>query len=525
VRRVLLVAATVWLASPSPAGAASVAADASAARAGLAAAVEAGAITEGEAARYGESLERAVWLVDRLPASRASALSAVIEEVAAQADRYDAPRTLTLFSMLAFNADYLASRVLPRAGTDVTGPDGVVYRAFSGRGLQFHPLANAARLNAHVSRGHDDEARTLAAAILARAVPRGGGAAVLEYPFDYHNVAAPWASGMAQAVAAQALARTAARLGDPLLVAAARAAYLALPGSLTLDLPEGRWVRLYEPLGLVVLNAQLQSAISLAEYAELAGDGEAAAFAASLRTTAAALLPRFDTGYWSSYSLENESSLTYHRYVVSLLRRLARDTGDPVWSEAADRFALYETQPPELRVGGGAAPVYPRAWHDSHRTTSIRFWVSKISDVTLFVDGKWRRTTRIRGGWNELRWTPPASLRLGSLPVRISARGLASNRAEIELPPLEVRRDRKPPDLRARAGKTRLYWRASDEASDRLRLRLRIARADVVRTIDLGRRPLRGAWRMRLPAGRWWALLEARDASGNGVRVALGRIA
>jgi hypothetical protein len=522
-RRVLLIAAVVSVVMPGAARAAGAAADARAARAGLAAAVKEGAIGEADAARYRAWLDRALRLVRRLPPARARTLAAVIDEVAGQADRYQAPRALTLFSMLSVNADYL-SHALPRSGIDVTGPDGAVYRAFGGRGLQFHPLANVARLNAYVVGGRDEEARALAAAIVARAVPQEGGAAVLEYPFDFHNVAAPWASGMTQAVAAQALGRAAARLGDPSLLAAARAAYLALPGHLLLDLPEGPWVRLYESLDLIVLNAQLQSAISLADYAGLAGDGEAASLAGALRTTAAALLPRFDTGYWSWYSLENESSLSYQRYVVSLLHRLGRETGEPIWAETAERLALYETQPPELEVEAPARPVYPRARHDSHQSVSIRFWVSKISDVALFVDGEWRRAARFPGGWNELRWTPPPSLRLGSLPIRISARGLAGNRAAIELPPLEVRRDREPPELRAEAGTRRLYWRADDEASDRLSLRLRIARGGISRTIDLGRRPLRGAWRMHLPSGRWWAVLEARDASGNVARAALGRI-
>lgn len=522
--RFLFAAVVVSLVIPAVASGAGVAADARAARAGLATAVKEGAISDADAARYRASLDHALRLVRRLPPGRARALAAVIDEVAGQADRYQAPRALTLFSMLSVNTDYLASHALPRSGIEVTGPDGVVYHAFAGRGLQFHPLANVARLNAHVAGGRDEEARALAAALVSRAVPRADGAAMLEYLFDYHNVAAPWTSGMAQAVAAQALARAAARLGDPSLLAAARAAYLALPGGLVLNLPDGPWVRLYESLDLVVLNAQLQSAISLAEYAGLAGDGEAASLAAALRATAAALLPRFDTGHWSWYSLENESSLSYQRYVVSLLRRLGRETGEPVWAETAERFALYETQPPELKVEAPATPVYPRARGDSHQSTSIRFWVSKISDVALFVDGKWRRAARVRGGWNELHWTPPPSLRLGWLPVRISARGLAGNRAQIELPPLEVRRDREPPELRAEAGNRRLYWRADDEASDRLDLRLRIARSGIARTIDLGRRPLRGVWRMRLPTGRWWAVLEARDASGNVAHAALGRI-
>ena len=72
------------------------------------------------------------------------------------------------------------------------------------------------------------------------------------------------------------------------------------------------------------------------------------------RLTAAArtLLPRFDTGYWSLYSLRgDESPLDYHDYVIGLLRKLATRTGEAVWREAADRFQGYESQPPVIRLG------------------------------------------------------------------------------------------------------------------------------------------------------------------------------
>ena len=65
----------------------------------------------------------------------------------------------------------------------------------------------------------------------------------------------------------------------------------------------GPWVELYGGVAQIVLNAQLQSAISIADYAELAGDGEAAAYADRLLAAAKAMLPRFDTGHWSLYSL------------------------------------------------------------------------------------------------------------------------------------------------------------------------------------------------------------------------------
>jgi hypothetical protein len=43
--------------------------------------------------------------------------------------------------------------------------------------------------------------------------------------------------------------------------------------------------------------------------------------------------------------------------------------------------------------------------------------------------------------------------------------------------------------------------------------------------LDLGLRPLNGAWRLRLPKGRWWAVLVAHDMSGNETSVPLGRVA
>jgi hypothetical protein len=498
--------------------------DARVARAGLSQAVAGGSLPQAEAARYRKTLSRVLRLVDRLPAERARPLAAVLHQIAAQSPRYDAPRALTLFAMLELNADHLARRALPQPGRDVLGPDGVVYRHFAGQALQFHPLANVMLLNAHIRDGRDEDAAALAEALAARAVARSGGAAVWEYPFRYYNVAPGWASGMAQAVGAQALARAGARFGDPALFRAAAAAARSVP-RLTMGLPEGPWVRLYETLALVVLNAQLQSVISLGDYAELTGDPAAAELAVRMRSAAAALLPRFDTGSWSWYSLRNESPLSYQRYVVEMLRRLARDTGEPLWADTARRFVEYEKQPPRLRAGGAPGAVYPRAKGDRHGRTGFRVWVSKISDVTLFVDGKWRRSVRLRGGWNTLRWTPPAQLRLGQLPVRIAARGLAGNRAELELGALEVRRDVSAPRMRATVGRTRIYWRATDDASERLHLRLRLARAGTRRAIDLGSRPLNGFWTIGVPSGRWWATLEARDASGNIARVPLGRVA
>ncbi len=55
------------------------------------------------------------------------------------------------------------------------------------------------------------------------------------------------------------------------------------------------------------------------------------------------LLPQFDTGCWSLYSLDgSNASTTYHAYHVRLLRRLAALDGDPLWRQTADRWADYQ---------------------------------------------------------------------------------------------------------------------------------------------------------------------------------------
>jgi hypothetical protein len=62
------------------------------------------------------------------------------------------------------------------------------------------------------------------------------------------------------------------------------------------------------------------------------------------------LLPEFDTGCWSRYSLGGSpASMHYHTYHVSLLEQLGSRTGEAVWSERATRWDGF------LTAGGCAA--------------------------------------------------------------------------------------------------------------------------------------------------------------------------
>jgi hypothetical protein len=116
-----------------------------------------------------------------------------------------------------------------------------------------------------------------------------------------------------------------------------------LPKELSRPLAGGIWVREYGFSDTAILNAQLQSIVSLLEYVELTDDQGANAFTQRMLAATRALLPQFDTGCWSLYSLDgSNASPSYHSYHVRLLRRLARLSDDPLWQETASRWAGYQ---------------------------------------------------------------------------------------------------------------------------------------------------------------------------------------
>lgn len=326
---------------------------------------------------------------------------------------------------------------------------------------------------------------------------------------------------MAQAVGAQALARAGDLLGDPRLRLAARGAFLGLRRGLVRDLAAGPWIRLYGFDDAPVLNAQLQAVLSLEEYARRTGDAEAQALADRLRLAARDLLPAFDTGAWSLYALGGaESSLGYHDYVVDLLRRLGKESDEPAFAEAAARFERYTHEPPVLRAGPVPAVAYPRPADGFRDTVRVAFWVSKRSRVTLHAGGAPVAADAARG-WNTLEWAP-AGGRPGLYEASLTAVGPAGNRARLELPPLEVRRETGPPQVEATLAGGVLRWRAVDEATPWLALRVRLRAGGSTALVDLGRRPLAGSARVRVPRGRWGATLLAANSAGWTARVRLG---
>jgi hypothetical protein len=313
--------------------------DGSRVRQGLAASVRAGRLPGPEAARDGALVGEALARIGVLSPGGAAVLTSVLHDVAASAPAYDRPRAVALFATLRTNERYLRTRPPPAGGVSVDGADGVRYRAYPSHGLAFQPLASFAALNADVTQGRGDDARRLASALLARAVPAGD-ALVWEYYFPFGGPAR-WGSGFVQAVAADALARASGMLHDARLATAAQKAFRAVPGRYVRPLAGGLWIREYGWSDIAILNAQLQTMLSLSDYARLSGDEEARRVADGLEAATRALLPRFDRGCWSLYSLGGApASPHYEAYHVRLLEQLTARTGDPLWAAVARRWAL-----------------------------------------------------------------------------------------------------------------------------------------------------------------------------------------
>ncbi len=352
------VAAAVALLVPSVAHA-TAANDAALARKGITHAVAKQWVKPPDAYRYRSAVTRALQDVKTLPKLRGYVLASQLSQLAPFWDSYTSPRALALFSQLEVNLDYFETHRVPTTRVDVADEDGVVYRWFPRLVLVFHPLANFGALNAAAAAEDVEATRTLADALLARAIPRGS-RLIWEYQFRFAGGRPPWASGMAQAVAAQALARSYALLQDPVLSAAAVRAYASVPPFL-LPLASGPWIRLYGFNSQVVLNAQLQAIVSLLEYAQTSGDGEASALAAQLSVSAQALFPRFDTGDWSRYQLGGAyATREYQTFVTDLLAKLAKLTQDPFWVDASKRFRAYLTVAPQVTPGPATPAVWPQ---------------------------------------------------------------------------------------------------------------------------------------------------------------------
>jgi D-glucuronyl C5-epimerase-like protein len=524
-RRTAAAAAVVAaLALPAVAHA-TVARDAALARKGITNAVQRHWVKPPDAQRYRAAVTRALRDVKTLPKLRAQVVASQLSQVTPLWDSYTSPRALALFSQLEENLDYLETHRLPPARIDVTDDEGVVYRWFPGLGLEFHPLANFAALNSAATRQDAESTRMLADALLARAIPRGN-RLLWEYQFRYGSGRPPWASGMAQAVAAQALARSSALLQDPNLDAAAVHAFASVP-PLLLNLSSGPWIRLYGFDSEVVLNAQLQTMVSLFEYSQTTGDEEAQSLFDELTAATQALFARFDTGDWSLYELGGGyAPRDYQKLVTDLLAKLARQTQDPFWIAKASSFHAYYYDAPVVTQTAPPPELWPQpldGWLDA---APIAFTLSMRASVSVAVAGR-VSTYKFGPGPHTITWKPPAGLAQGTYPVQVSAVSYAGNRKTYTLAPIVVHVETSPPLLTSQTyDGTTLSWAASDPGTPWLELALDFADPTGVsppQTLDLGHQTVEGgSIPAAAPPGTWQATLRATNSAGLTTTVPLG---
>ena len=340
------------------------------------------------------------------------------------------PRLVPLWLTLERNRAYWTTHTFGPSTRRMSFPGSeLIWQYFPGQGLQFHPLANFARLN-QLWAERDEAMNTLMDELLALAVPRAGGIA-WEYYFAFGGGRPPWVSGLAQGTGIQSMARTAKRMGReeeiyPVLRTALGVFKTRTPEGVRVPTSAGAEYALYSfAPDLHVINGFVQALVGLYDLGRIAGDADAQALYVEGERVARRELPTFDTGAWSLYSRgssQHESDLSYHQLLRSFLRSMCDRTDDPVYCDTELRFARYELEAPQLslvttRLRGGTEG-------------RLRLRLSKISRVGLkFSRGGRVVSTKaavvVGHGTPVLSW--PVPRKAGAYDVTVTAVDLAGN--------------------------------------------------------------------------------------------------
>jgi hypothetical protein len=376
----------------------------------------------------------------RLSGRRRAELGAVVGTLdgLAATGRLTASRMPLAFLTLRRNIDVWANRsALPRPGERLRfGRDPVVFQAFSGQGVQVHPLASFGRANALARACLHETHDACRPRALRRALDRmvtlsshRGGARAWEHLFSFGGATVPWVSGMTQGTAVQALARGSRALRRPGYLKVADDALGIFesppPAGVAVPAPGGRQYVMYSSVpSLRILNGFLQSVIGLHDLARISGSARARRAYRAGEGAARAAVAAYDTGAWSLYaSGGRESSAGYHRLVHGFLSGLCTRTHRRVYCGAARRFGRYLTEPPRIRLAALRRTPRPR------RPVALAFTLSKIARVAVRVTGPrgttMRRTVTLSRGAHRMAWTPG---RRGRYHVRIQATGLSGPR-------------------------------------------------------------------------------------------------
>lgn len=416
---VVLAAAALALV-PSGAGAASVSGSISKLQ-------SSGAIDSTKAAYARAAYRDARSLRKRVKGARRTAMTMQIRTVEAMArqNRITGDRVTPLFTTLRVNTDWFSKNGPASAGRDERfGDSRIIFQYFAGRGWEFHPLSNFAKLNAVWTDKSTAARRALgkyAYELISWGVNREG-ALTWEYYFPFAGSKAPFISSISQGTAVQALARAGNALKDPAITAAGSKAVKSFqvnaPVGLRVAREEGNhYIGYSGNRRMLILNMFLQSLDGLHDFSKITDDPVAwelyrEGLKAARRDTAAS-----DTGAWSLYAVgRNESDLHYHRLVTQFLEKICGETGEAIFCDTRTRFNSYLTQ----------KPVVSRVKKSVKRgRIVVKFKLSKISTVRLRGTGGLAVATVGRGNRSF------SVKRKGSTKVTLVVTDLAGNKTTV----------------------------------------------------------------------------------------------
>jgi hypothetical protein len=379
--------------------------------------------------------------------TRKTNLRAVLDEADDMSRRgFVTPSRLNAQTLtLERNRQWWTQGSIPRNGQRIefAGSE-VIWQYYTNVGLQIQQLGNFGKANALWRDKKEDDLRALLDELLSLSSDRGG-ALAFEYFFEFGGGQPPWASGLSQSTALQALTRATDLTGDPKYRDAAMRG-LALfeqppPNGVRVDGEAGPHYLIYtfNP-DLRVINAFLQSIIGLYDVAQLTGDPRAGALYSAGEAEARVETPRYNTGNWSLYSQSRESDLSYHKLVRDFLKRLCDRTGTAVYCDTATAFT------DQLKIAPQVAPLTRRV--RGGKPAQLKFRLSKISRVGVSVidsGGKTVFATSAVTGFGDkfFTWSKPP-IAAGTYTLRVSAVDLAGNRGQTTSGPLRVLKGKKP---------------------------------------------------------------------------------
>jgi heparosan-N-sulfate-glucuronate 5-epimerase len=187
------------------------------------------------------------------------------------------------------------------------------------------------------------------------------------FDFEYRSpLRAPWFSGLAQGQGISLLVRAHAETKDDRYLEAARRAFKCMQadvsegGVIFTDESGHRWIEEYivDP-PTHILNGFIWASWGVYDLALATGDIAVRRVWEDSVKTLKDNLHLFDAGYWSLYEqsgtrLKMIASPFYHRLHIVQLRVMAKLTGEPIFTEFADRWSLYQ----QSRVKRSRALVY-----------------------------------------------------------------------------------------------------------------------------------------------------------------------